>query len=352
MSEARRPSLPWISCVVKPSLSVGTRKQARPRCFFSGSVWAKISATSAKFAIEIHIFWPLIDQPESVFVARVRRLAASEPVSGSVRPKQPSASPEHSRGSQLPLLLLAAPALDRAGDQRGLDRDHGAGRGVGAADLLDDQPVADVVEAAAAVALRRPSRRGSRPRPACAPARGRSARRGRSPATRGRISRSANSRADSAISFCSSLRLKSTPCPSLGSASRSKLFQLPLQRRGEGLLRLASARSGGGRQRGAVDRRRRPGSRAWSRRGRPRWRRAGRRVPKLPCSTCSARIRRSRVIDSSTPSASDGVRSSPSGETQKIEEVGGSSTVPSGRTSTASSAPRCLAIRVACMLAA
>ena len=49
---------------------------------------------------EIHIFWPLIDQPESVFVARVRRLAASEPVSGSVSPKQPSASPEQSRGSQ------------------------------------------------------------------------------------------------------------------------------------------------------------------------------------------------------------------------------------------------------------
>src|SRR5205823_9992448 len=94
------PSLPWISWVVKPLLSVGTRKQARPRCFFEGSVWAKIIATSAKLASEIHIFWPLIDQPPSVLVARVRRLAASEPVSGSVSPKQPSASPEHSRGSQ------------------------------------------------------------------------------------------------------------------------------------------------------------------------------------------------------------------------------------------------------------
>ena len=68
-------------------------------CFFSGSVWAKISATSEKLASEIHIFWPLIDQPPSVLVARVRRLAASEPVSGSVSPKQPSASPEQSRGS-------------------------------------------------------------------------------------------------------------------------------------------------------------------------------------------------------------------------------------------------------------
>ena len=99
MSEERSPSLPWISWVVKPSLSVGTRKQARPRCFCAGSVWAKISATSEKLPSEIHIFWPLIDQPESVLVARVRRLAASEPVSGSVSPKQPSASPEQSRGS-------------------------------------------------------------------------------------------------------------------------------------------------------------------------------------------------------------------------------------------------------------
>ena len=153
MSEERRPSLPWISWVVKPSLSVGTRKQARPLCFFSGSVWAKISATSEKLPSEIHIFWPLIDQPPSVFVARVRRLAASEPVSGSVRPKQPSASPEQSRGSQLCFCSSRAPALDRAGDQRGLHGDHGAGGGVGAADLLDDQPVADVVEPAAAVLL-------------------------------------------------------------------------------------------------------------------------------------------------------------------------------------------------------
>jgi hypothetical protein len=51
------------------------------------------------------------------------------------------------------LLLLASPALDRSADERGLDRDDGAGRGVGAADLLDDQRVGEVVEAAAAVLL-------------------------------------------------------------------------------------------------------------------------------------------------------------------------------------------------------
>ena len=38
-------------------------------------------------------------QPPSIFSARVFRLEASEPVSGSVRPKQPSASPEQSLGS-------------------------------------------------------------------------------------------------------------------------------------------------------------------------------------------------------------------------------------------------------------
>jgi hypothetical protein len=82
-------------------VAVGIKKQASPRCFFSGSVWAKIRATSATFPIEIHILLPVMVQPESVFFARVRRLAASEPKSGSVRAKQPSASPEQSRGSQV-----------------------------------------------------------------------------------------------------------------------------------------------------------------------------------------------------------------------------------------------------------
>jgi hypothetical protein len=42
---------------------------------------------------------PLIFQPESVLLARVRRLEGSEPASGSVSAKQPSASPVHMRGS-------------------------------------------------------------------------------------------------------------------------------------------------------------------------------------------------------------------------------------------------------------
>ena len=46
----------------------------------------------------MNIFEPEIDQPPSTFFARVFWLAASEPVSGSVRPKQPSHSPEVSFG--------------------------------------------------------------------------------------------------------------------------------------------------------------------------------------------------------------------------------------------------------------
>src|SRR5271166_1805516 len=76
-------------------------KQAIPLCPSAGSVWAKISATFAWLAIEIHILAPLSNHPESVFFARVFWLAASEPVSGSVSPKQPSHSPEHSLGRYL-----------------------------------------------------------------------------------------------------------------------------------------------------------------------------------------------------------------------------------------------------------
>src|SRR3954454_17530898 len=99
VSDARSPSFPWISVVLKPSESEGARKQASPRCPCSGSVWAEIIATLAKLPIGIHCFRREIFHPPSVLVARVDRLAASEPVLGSVRPKQPSASPEQSLGS-------------------------------------------------------------------------------------------------------------------------------------------------------------------------------------------------------------------------------------------------------------
>ena len=223
MSEERSPSLPWISCEEKPSLAVGTRKQASPWCFLSGSVWAKISATSAKLPSEIHIFWPLIDQPESVLVARVRRLAASEPVSGSVSPKQPSASPgaeprqplsasappsPSARSSRQPARSAPRPRCGRRSRRGRPARRSGRSR---------------CSRGRGRRTPRRPARRGSRPRRACSPARGRSARRGRCRATRGAISLSANSRAVSEISRCSSLSWKSISpllsCPRLGHGS-------------------------------------------------------------------------------------------------------------------------------------
>ena len=52
------------------------------------------------------------------------------------------------------LLLLGAPTQDRGAHERGLDGDHGPHRRVSAADLLDDEPVGQVVEAGAAVLAR------------------------------------------------------------------------------------------------------------------------------------------------------------------------------------------------------
>ena len=132
---------------------MGTRKQATPRCFFSGSVWAKIIATFALLPSEMNIFEPEIDQPPFFVVARVATDAASEPVPGSVNPKQPEPLARAQLRQDLALLLLGAPLLDRPGDQRRLHRDHRARGGVTAPDLLHDQPVADVVEAAPAVLL-------------------------------------------------------------------------------------------------------------------------------------------------------------------------------------------------------
>ncbi len=77
-----------------------------------------MSAKAATLPIEIHCFWPVSRQPPSTFSARVLRLAASEPVSGSVSPKQPSASPEQIPGmnacfcSSVPQRAIAEPTSE------------------------------------------------------------------------------------------------------------------------------------------------------------------------------------------------------------------------------------------------
>ena len=70
-----------------------------PRCPGSPDR-AKRRATSAHVPLVMNIFEPVSNQSPPSRTARILRLAASEPVSGSVSAKQASASPEHSRGSQ------------------------------------------------------------------------------------------------------------------------------------------------------------------------------------------------------------------------------------------------------------
>ena len=176
VSEPRRPSLWWIGWGWKPGWSVSTRKQARPRWPWSGSVWAKISASLAWLPIEIHILAPLITQPESV-LARAGALVGGVGAGvglGQAEAAQPLARAQ--LGQELLLLLLGAPAQDRRADERGLDRDHRPHRRAAAADLLDHEPVGHVVQPGAAVLARARSRRGSPERRSWPPARCRSAR--------------------------------------------------------------------------------------------------------------------------------------------------------------------------------
>ena len=94
MIEARSDILPLMSWVEKPFVSVGTAKPRMP-----SSVRAQTIATSATEPFVIHIFWPWRIQSEPSRRARVRIAPASDPTSGSVRPKQPIASPAARRGS-------------------------------------------------------------------------------------------------------------------------------------------------------------------------------------------------------------------------------------------------------------
>ena len=96
MTDARSESFLWISGAVKPGIPFSTRKPL----IAPSSVRAQTVATSAIVPFVIHILAPLRIQSEPSRRAVVLIEPGSEPASGSVRPKQPIASPVCIGGSQ------------------------------------------------------------------------------------------------------------------------------------------------------------------------------------------------------------------------------------------------------------
>ncbi len=93
--EARSENLPCWSRAEKPGVPFSTRKPRMP-----SSVWAHTTATSAMEPLVIHCLAPLSTQPSPSRRAVVRMPPGLEPKSGSVSPKQPTASPAAKAGSQ------------------------------------------------------------------------------------------------------------------------------------------------------------------------------------------------------------------------------------------------------------
>src|ERR1700740_456513 len=95
VTEARRDHLPCTPQALNPRVPFATRK---PRILWSSPL-AHTTATSAREPLVIHIFSPLRMYLFPFFAARVSMPPGFEPNCGSVRPKQPTASPDCNRGS-------------------------------------------------------------------------------------------------------------------------------------------------------------------------------------------------------------------------------------------------------------
>ena len=96
--EARSENLPCWSAAVNPGVPFSTRKPRMP-----SPVRAHTTATSARVPLVIHCLLPFSTQsppPEPARRAVVRIPPGLEPKSGSVKPKQPIASPVARRGIQ------------------------------------------------------------------------------------------------------------------------------------------------------------------------------------------------------------------------------------------------------------
>ena len=88
----------------------------------SGSVRARRIPHSARWAAEVHTFWPVTTHSSPSSTARVATLARSEPASGSLKSWHHTSSPR-SIGGQVALLLL----VGAVGEQRGADHADGDG---------------------------------------------------------------------------------------------------------------------------------------------------------------------------------------------------------------------------------
>ena len=104
-------------------------------------------------ALVMNCLAPLTTQSPSSSAARVRTLPASDPASGSVRPKAPSFAPGGQLRQPLLLLLLRAEEVDRLRAQRRVRAHRDRHARVDARELLDGERVCSVSPPAAAVLL-------------------------------------------------------------------------------------------------------------------------------------------------------------------------------------------------------
>ena len=236
-----------------------------------------------------------------------------------------SRAPRRSRAAAaIPSSAPRSPSARSTRDQGGLHRDDRPRRGVDPAHLLDDQRVAQVVEAAAAVLLR-----------------DRGAEVAHLTEHRGELAVEApgavvlaHPRRDLLVAELSRA-LGDQPllvCQLEVQTTLGRDLHLTREHGGERLAGLGGPLAGTARHLRAVERRDRLN--LADGRGEERLLGALEVVEgKAPSSTSSSSTSRSRVIEARIPTSRDGVRRRPSPVTQKIVDVGASSTIPSGRTS-------------------
>ena len=129
-----------------------------PACFFTSvSVRTRVKIQSPCWPSVVHVFWPLTTQSSPSRTAVVRRLARSEPASGSEKPCDHQMSRFAVFGQEALLLLLAAELRDHRTDHRGVEGQRD--RHAGALHLLVPQ-VALQVGPVLAAPLDRPVRHG------------------------------------------------------------------------------------------------------------------------------------------------------------------------------------------------